>query len=135
LRASGFLRTSDRRSIGIGAIRFLLLRSPVNAVASRRAWGWIARSEDPDPPTRCRAGSLHYQAACAKGQVDRAIQDYDQAIKLNPSDADLFYGRSSPRQKRATRKAQMPTSQRRDASANFLQSSGMPSKRTASIAR
>src|SRR5262249_62129518 len=37
--ASGFPRTSVRRSIGIGAIRFLLLRSPVNAIAAhaRRA--------------------------------------------------------------------------------------------------
>ena len=28
-----------------------------------------------------------------KGQLDRAIQDYDQAIRLNPNDADAFTNR------------------------------------------
>jgi tetratricopeptide (TPR) repeat protein len=28
-----------------------------------------------------------------KGQTDRAIEDYDQAIRLNPQDADAFYNR------------------------------------------
>jgi tetratricopeptide (TPR) repeat protein len=34
-------------------------------------------------------------AYSGKGQNDRAIQDYDQAIKLNPNDADTFFDRGS----------------------------------------
>ncbi len=30
-----------------------------------------------------------------KGDYDRAFQDYDQALKLNPSDAKAFYGRGT----------------------------------------
>src|SRR5579863_8913897 len=30
-----------------------------------------------------------------KGLSDRAIEDFDQAIKLNPNDAEAFYGRGS----------------------------------------
>src|SRR4051812_7421179 len=30
-----------------------------------------------------------------KGQYDRAIEDYDQAIKLNPNDADVFVNRGN----------------------------------------
>jgi len=30
-----------------------------------------------------------------KGQNDRAIQDYDQAIRLNPNFADAFYNRGN----------------------------------------
>src|SRR5262245_34912256 len=54
-----FPRTSDRGSIGIGAIRFLLLRSPVNAIAARarRAGrgGGLHAAKTPFLPTRCRA--------------------------------------------------------------------------------
>ncbi len=30
-----------------------------------------------------------------KSDYDRAFQDYDQALKLNPSDAKAFYGRGT----------------------------------------
>ena len=30
-----------------------------------------------------------------KGQYDRAIQDYDQALRLNPSDADAYHNRGN----------------------------------------
>ena len=33
----------------------------------------------------------------AKGDLERAIQDYDQAIKLNPNEADAFYYRGIAR--------------------------------------
>jgi tetratricopeptide (TPR) repeat protein len=36
----------------------------------------------------------------AKGLHDRAIQDFDQAIKLDPSDADNFYERSLAKAKK-----------------------------------
>ena len=39
-----------------------------------------------------------------KGQHDRAIQDYDQAIKLDPSNADIFYARSLARAKTGDKK-------------------------------
>jgi Flp pilus assembly protein TadD len=29
-----------------------------------------------------------------KGQQDRAIKDYDQAIRLNPNDTAAYYGRA-----------------------------------------
>ena len=64
-------------------------------------------------------------AYSAKDQLDRAIEDYDQAIKLREARQATSSTRAmpttstsaaSPRPKRATRQAQTPTSQRRDAS-------------------
>jgi tetratricopeptide (TPR) repeat protein len=43
-------------------------------------------------------------AYSAKGQLDRAIQDYDQAIELDASDADFFYARSLARAKKGDKK-------------------------------
>src|SRR5262245_3613510 len=62
-----FPRTSDRRSIGMGAIRFLLLRSAVNAIAvrARRAerGGGLRAAKTLIPDALPRAGSVAYQAS------------------------------------------------------------------------
>jgi tetratricopeptide (TPR) repeat protein len=48
------------------------------------------------PPSNSR-GILTLTSTCyaLKGQNDSAIQDLDQAIRLNPNDADAFYNRGN----------------------------------------
>jgi tetratricopeptide (TPR) repeat protein len=40
-----------------------------------------------------RGRSYAFMAHDGGGQYDRAIQDYDQSIRLNPNDALVFYAR------------------------------------------
>jgi tetratricopeptide (TPR) repeat protein len=43
-------------------------------------------------------GTLYFDRGAeyaGKGEHDRAIQDYDQAIRLNPQDADAFHNRGA----------------------------------------
>jgi tetratricopeptide (TPR) repeat protein len=39
------------------------------------------------------AFAIRGSAYRARGELKRAVQDYDQAVKLNPNDADLFFRR------------------------------------------
>jgi hypothetical protein len=57
---------------------------------------------------KCLASGLAYRA---NGLIEHVILNYDQAIKTDPSDADVFTNAVSPRQK----KERLTTSRRRRA--------------------
>jgi lipoprotein NlpI len=73
-------------------MRILLISAAAVAVAATlfvayRAF-WLA-------PNDAVAFYNRGNAYAAKAQYDRAIEDYDQAIRLDPKDADVFYNRGN----------------------------------------
>ncbi len=92
----------------------LSLASPVGAQDLRQQWAWCLNKDNAftadqsmaaarpssRPSGRCRptmaiAFRSRGNAYADKGQPDRAIEDYDQALRLNPNYAAAYHNRGS----------------------------------------
>ena len=96
----------------IAALAMLVALSPGTPALSQDAdqlWGWCFGDASDDRTIQgcdaviaTRRGSQKQQAGAFynrgvahrnKGQLDLALQDYGQAIRLDPTDPDIFYNR------------------------------------------
>ncbi len=96
------------RAILLAAVLTIALPGAVAAQTLAQQWAWC-RGDDPErlirgcsavirsgrepPDVLARAFAHRGRAWSDQGQFDRAIRDFDQAVRLDPDYADAFNGR------------------------------------------
>ena len=92
--ALGFLTLSPPHSTGQMPVLDKLCLGQQRATPDERIRACMIIIESTDVPlARARAFNNRASAYSAKGDFERAIQDYDEAIRLNPKDASFFNNR------------------------------------------